>query len=214
MKAEAEAQLIHRCVRGDEAAWNELFDTHYDAVYRFLYQQSSEFSREDAQELSQEVFLAAIQNISAFKSRSGLRTWLFRIAMNRGRDLIAKRHALKRGSGQRTLPLDPADPPSAEPAVTAYPPLDPAEQAALEDEFEQLRVALDRLGGPCRDLIELHYFGDVPIRGLCIEFEMGVKSMRARLRKCLLRLEELLPAQFRELVAAQVPSNAESETHV
>ncbi|MCB1126833.1 MAG: RNA polymerase sigma factor [Verrucomicrobiae bacterium] len=216
MKAEAEALLIQRCVRGDEAAWNEVFDTHYDAVFRFLYGQSSDFTTEDAEELSQEVFLAAIQNISAFQSRSGLQTWLFRIAMNRGRDLIAKRRALKRGSGQQTLPLDPAGGRRGGrtiPALPAAPTPDPAEQASLADDFEQLRTALDRLGGPCRDLIELHYFGEVPIRALCIEFEMSVKSMRARLRKCLKRLEELLPMRFRVYTPARVPSNAENETN-
>lgn len=213
MKAEAEAILIQRCVRGDEAAWSEVFDTHYDAVFRFLYQQSSDFSVEDAEELSQDVFLAAIQNISAFQSRSGLQTWLFRIAMNRGRDLIARRRALKRGSGQQTLPLEAAHRRTGGASAPAAPAPDPAEQAAREDDFQQLRTALDRLGGPCRDLIELHYFGDVPIRALCVEFEMSVKSMRARLRKCLKRLEELLPMRFRVFTPARVPSNAESETH-
>lgn len=213
MKAEAEALLIQRCVRGDEAAWNEVFDTHYDPVFRFLYQQSSDFSMEDAEELCQEVFLAAIQNITAFQSRSGLQTWLFRIAMNRGRDLIAKRRAAKRGSGQQTLPLHATARGAGAAGNVASPAPDPSEQAAREDDFQQLRTALDRLGGPCRDLIELHYFGDVPIRALCMEFEMSVKSMRARLRKCLKRLEELLPMKFRVFTPKRLPSNAESETH-
>lgn len=213
MKAETEALLIQRCVRGDEAAWNEVFDTHYDAVFRFLYRQSSDFSIEDAEELCQEVFLAAIQNLAAFQSRSGLQTWLFRIAMNRGRDLIAKRQALKRGSGQQALPLDAAARHPGRVPDPASPAPDPAETAAQADDFQQLRAALDRLGGPCRDLIELHYLGDVPVRALCIEFEMSVKSMRARLRKCLKRLEESLPMKFRVFTPTRLPSNAETEAH-
>lgn len=158
MKAEGEEQLIQRCRRGDEEAWKEVFSTHYEPVYRFVFQQSKDFTPEDVEEICQETFLAAIRNIWSFRSRSGLQTWLFRIAMNRGRDWIAKQRAAKRGGGVRPLPLE-VPPPRG---LRRREPVDPArlpdEVAAEVDDFTLVRDALDQLGGPCRDPIELHYF--------------------------------------------------------
>src|SRR5690348_9325712 len=51
MSAE-EAQLIARCRRGEAQAWDELFDAHYAATGRFIFQLASDFSREDAEEIS------------------------------------------------------------------------------------------------------------------------------------------------------------------
>src|ERR1041385_8644860 len=44
---EAEAQLLARCRRGDADAWDELFDRHYAAAGRFVFQLASDFTRED-----------------------------------------------------------------------------------------------------------------------------------------------------------------------
>src|SRR6266404_3032420 len=63
---EAEAQLLARCRRGDADAWDELFDRHYAAAGRFVFQLGSDFSREDVEEICQEVFLSVIKNLNAF----------------------------------------------------------------------------------------------------------------------------------------------------
>lgn len=186
-----EETMIRRCQRGDEAAWEALFEQHYEAVCRFLFQQSGGFTRQDVEELAQEVFLAAIRGLDAFHGGSSLQTWLYRIAMNKGRDLIEKRRAAKRGGGRDPLSLDaphPADgavidPPSSSPGPDA--------QTARNDEFEQLRAVMDRLGGPCRDLIELRYFGDLTYEELAAESDISPKTVTARLARCLQRLAEL-----------------------
>ena len=67
MSSETEAQLITRCRQGESAAWNELFDLHYAAAARFVFQLAPDFTREDAEEICQEAFLAVIKNI---RSRS------------------------------------------------------------------------------------------------------------------------------------------------
>ena len=51
-----EAELLARCRRGEAEAWNELFDLHYAAAGRFVFQLAPDFSREDSEEICQEVF--------------------------------------------------------------------------------------------------------------------------------------------------------------
>jgi RNA polymerase sigma-70 factor (ECF subfamily) len=99
----SEAELLARCRRGDAGAWDELFDLHYAASGRFVFQLAPDFSREDCEEICQETFLSVIKNLDSFQGESRFQTWLFRIAANKARDFREKRIASKRGGGQLTI---------------------------------------------------------------------------------------------------------------
>src|SRR5438874_4863833 len=137
MGSDAEASLLARCRHGDAAAWDELFDQHYAAAGRFILQLGHDLTREDADELCQEVFLSVIKNLDSFHGASQFQTWLFRIAANKTRDFRERRHAAKRGSGQTPLSLQAEDPDTGlalDPPATAPGPdaaLISAEQGAL-----------------------------------------------------------------------------------
>jgi DNA-directed RNA polymerase specialized sigma24 family protein len=103
MSSNPDTELISRCRRGAAEAWNELFDQHYAATGRFIYQLGPDFTREDVEEICQEVFLSVIKNLLTFNRRSRLQTWIFRIAINRANDYRAKRRAAKRGGGETPL---------------------------------------------------------------------------------------------------------------
>src|SRR5690348_166184 len=106
----SEAELLARCRRGEPAAWDELFDLQYAATGRFVMQLGQEFTREDVEEICQEVFLSVIKNIESFRGGSRLQTWIFRIAANKAKDHREKLHAAKRGGGQVPLSLQAEDP--------------------------------------------------------------------------------------------------------
>ena len=48
MSSRPEAELIAGCRQGDAQAWDELFDRHYAATGRFVFQLGHDFTREDA----------------------------------------------------------------------------------------------------------------------------------------------------------------------
>ena len=77
----SEVELMHRVAAGDSGSLDELFSTHFDAVFRLLRQLSG--NTEDAEDLTQEVFLNARASGRSFRGDSSLRTWLTRIALNR-----------------------------------------------------------------------------------------------------------------------------------
>ncbi len=189
MNPSGEVELIARCRKGETQAWDQLFDLHYAATGRFLFQLSSDLSREDVEELCQEVFLAVIKNLSSFHGGSQIQTWIFRIAVNKARDFRERKQAAKRGGGQVPLSLQAGqteqgpglDPPS--PATTPDAQLLRAEQAAL------VRVALERLDDPCREIIELRYFGDLSYEEIGRALRLNQKTVSSRLSKCLDRLE-------------------------
>lgn len=192
MGAEAEAELIARCRRGEAGAWDELFDQHYAAAGRFVFQLASDLSREDVEEICQEVFLAVIRHLDSFHGNCQFQTWLFRIAANKARDFREHQRAAKRGRGHRPLSLqaeDPdtgltLDPPDAAPAPDAK--LVGAEQAGF------VHRALAELDAPCRDIIELRYFGDLSYEEIAAALKLHAKTVSSRLSRCLDRLETIV----------------------
>ena len=196
MGCDAEADLLARCRRGEAEAWDELFDCHYAAAGRFIFQLGPDFTREDAEEICQEVFLSVIRNIESFRGRSRFQTWVFRIAANKARDYRERRNAAKRGGGQTPVSLQAedagcgmaVDPPSSAPAPDTV--LVGVEQAAL------LRKALGQLDEPCREIIELRYFGDLSYEEIGKALELNQKTVSSRLSKCLDRLEGIARKVF------------------
>ena len=190
-----ESELIARCQRGDAEAWDTLFDAHYAAAGRFIFQLSADFSHEDADEICQEAFLSVIKNIGTFRRSSRFRTWLFRIAANRARDFIEQRRAAKRGGGHDLAPLTSED----ENGVAIDPPdHQPAPDASLLSSEQMLLVrgALEQLGDPCREIIELRYYGDLSYEEIAGELLMNTKTVSSRLSKCLGQLEKIARPLF------------------
>ena len=202
-----EAELLARCRRGDAAAWDELFDAHYAAAARFIFQLGHDFTQEDAEEICQDAFLSVIKNLGSFHGQSQFQTWLFRIAANKARDYRERRNAAKRGGGVTPLSLqaeDPhtgllLDPPGQAPGPDSV--LMNAERIAL------MHQALGQLEEPCREIIELRYFGDLSYEELSRSLDLNPKTVSSRLSKCLDRLEEIARKVFSREKSAVFPSN-------
>jgi RNA polymerase sigma-70 factor, ECF subfamily len=207
MGSEAEAELIARCRQGEAAAWDELFDQHYAATGRFVFQLGHDFAREDVEEICQEVFLSVVRSLDSFRGGSQFQTWLFRVAANKARDYRQRLHAAKRGGGQTPVSLQAEDP---ETGLTLDPPGDaPAPDATLMN-AEQLTLvhqALDQLGEPCREIIELRYFGDLSYDEISLSLSLNPKTVSSRLSKCLDRLEGIARPIFGRGKPEPFPSN-------
>ena len=79
-----EAELIRRSIAGDETACAELVAIHQRTVYNLAYHLLG--AREDALDVSQEVFLRVFRTLSTFRGQSSLKTWIFRIVVNQVRN--------------------------------------------------------------------------------------------------------------------------------
>jgi len=196
MNPDAEADLIGRCRRGEARAWDELFEWHYAAAGRFVFQLAADLTREDIEEICQETFLSVIRSFDSFNAKSRIQTWVFRIAANKARDYRERQRAAKRGGGQTPISLQAEDP---ENGLTIDPPSHaPAPDATVmsTERMLLLRASLDQLGEPCREIIELRYFGDLSYEEISNTLQLNVKTVSSRLSKCLNRLEEIARSVF------------------
>ena len=80
---------------------------------------------------------------------------------------------------------------------------DPPTDAPEPDEFLMnaesaglVRESLDQLGEPCREIVELRYFGDLSYEELSATLKLNPKTVSSRLSKCLDRLEEIMRKIF------------------
>jgi RNA polymerase sigma-70 factor (ECF subfamily) len=79
-----EAALIQRCAAGDEAAFAELVAEHQRMVVQLAMNLLGD--RDEALDLSQDVFIRVFRTIGQFRGQSALRTWIYRIAVNQARN--------------------------------------------------------------------------------------------------------------------------------
>jgi RNA polymerase sigma-70 factor (ECF subfamily) len=79
-----EATLVQRCAARDESACTELVAEHQRMVIQLATNLLGD--RDEALDLSQEVFLRVFRTIHRFRGQSTLRTWIYRIAVNQARN--------------------------------------------------------------------------------------------------------------------------------
>lgn len=82
--ATGESSLVARCLAGDDDACRELVDTHQPMVFQLAHVLLGD--REEALDLSQEVFLRVFRTLGSFRGDASLRTWIYRIVINQARN--------------------------------------------------------------------------------------------------------------------------------
>jgi RNA polymerase sigma-70 factor (ECF subfamily) len=78
---DADAQLVERCLGGEETAWEDLVKVHTRRVYAICYRFTG--SEHEAQDLTQEVFLRVFRSLKSFRAGEGsFSVWLSRLSRN------------------------------------------------------------------------------------------------------------------------------------
>ena len=73
-------ELVERCRRGDEGAFQELVNRYKDLVFALIARTTHDRSR--AEDLGQDVFLRVHRGLPYFRGEARLSTWIYRIVVN------------------------------------------------------------------------------------------------------------------------------------
>ncbi len=128
-----DAKLVTLGRQGDFGAFEELVKRYRNDVYALAYHYVRD--REDAWDLSQEVFIKAHRGLGQFRGDASFKTWLLRITANRCKDHFKKR-VLKTVAFDEALGADDSQPGTM---------LDPSEAMAAGELGEAIRTALASL---------------------------------------------------------------------
>lgn len=99
--ADPEENLVRRLQQRDERAFVDCVRLFQDKVYSLTYRMLG--SREDAEDVAQEVFVTVFKSVDSFRGESRFSTWLYRIAANHSKNRIKYR---KRRAHRATTELD------------------------------------------------------------------------------------------------------------
>jgi RNA polymerase sigma-70 factor (ECF subfamily) len=86
--------LVERIKQGDLKAFDELYSRYLKPIYGYVYKRVNH--REDAEDITQEVFIRAFRHIKDFRGEASFATWLYLIAKNEISRFFRKRAQLKR----------------------------------------------------------------------------------------------------------------------
>ncbi len=81
-------ELVRLAKRGDSAAFEDLVEQSYMLVYKASYKWCR--TKEDAEDITQEVFVKLAKKIFGFREESSFQTWLYRIVINTAKDFTKK----------------------------------------------------------------------------------------------------------------------------
>jgi len=187
-----DALLVAALRAGDEAAFALLVDRYYPVMLRVARQYVA--TREAAEDVVQETFLGIIQGIGRFEGRSSLKTWVFRILVNRAKTR-GEREGRTRPFSAVTLGLD-HDEPAVDPARFAsegrwadYWSAPPApdelpEASVLAAELgSELRGVIDTLPPAQRTVLELRDVQGLTAGEVCELLELSEVNQRVLLHR-------------------------------
>ncbi len=175
------SNIVALAARGDESAWEELVGLYARRV--FAMARSRLFDDELAEEITQSVFVTVSTKLrdSGYTEQGRFEPWLFRITMNRVRDLCRKR-------SRHAKPVAPEH----FAGVASQP-----EQTVDDRDHEQsllnsLRSAMSQLSDSDREIIELRHHGQLSFKQISEMTSDPVGTLLARHHRALKKLRTIM----------------------
>ena len=172
-----EADLVRRCAAADELACAELVTTHERMVYQLAYHLLG--TREEALDLSQEVFLRVFRTMGAFRGQSSLRTWIYRIVINQASNRQRwwrRRRQSDQVSLDQHMQVHGELPQRADIAA-------PDRLLARKEAAARLWQAMDRLPFDQRTAVVLREFDGLSYEEIAFSLDIAVGTVKSRLTR-------------------------------
>jgi RNA polymerase sigma-70 factor (ECF subfamily) len=169
-----DTELIERFQQGDTAAFDTLFTRYQKRTYRLVQRFIS--NREDALDLTQDVFIRAYQGLGDFKSQCQFYSWLYRITVNLCIDFLRKKarsEVLQYGYGEsEELPMANIPDPRSE---------SPAKSVENKELRAHIRKAIRRLPPKQRQIFILRHWDGLSLKDIAAVVGRSDGTVKAHL---------------------------------
>jgi RNA polymerase sigma-70 factor (ECF subfamily) len=194
-------ELIERCLAGDQHAWEQIVRLHWRKVFNVAYKFVGK--HDEAEDLTQDIFLKIFKSLSSFDRRANFQTWLISVSRNlcidHYRSVRKERETIDRD-------VDPGDlmPVSVE--------VSPYAQLEHRDRVSMLREAMTALPETLRTAVLLRDIQELTYQEIADRLELPEGTVKSRInrgRTELARQIKRLKHQYDEL-ARNAAREAES----
>lgn len=177
MKKEEIAQLVSRAQAGDESAFAMLHGRYVNPIFRFI--SISIWNRDDAQDITQHVFIKMWQALPNYKdSGKPFSAWIYRIARNAVIDFSRKR---------RDIPLDDMPPKSDSQHQE-----DPRKMIEQSAQRQDIHAALQHITEDQREVLLLKFIEGYSAKEIATLTDKSEASIRQLQSRGLAKLRELM----------------------
>lgn len=175
-KDRREESLINRAREMDADAWDTIYTTHHEAIFRYCFHRVGE--RTVAEDVAADVFLEAVRGIARYQYRGvAFRAWLYRIAHN-----VVVDHLRKRGSAVPSVTVDDSD---SGPATDD-------DFASLVLDQTTIRNALVELTDEQQQVIVLRFFEGLPLADVAQAMGKRTGAIKALQHRAIGRLRSIM----------------------
>ena len=181
-----DSSLVERCLRGEEAAWEDLAKAYTRRVYAMCYRFTGSDSQ--AQDLTQEVFLRVFRTLKSFRAGQGsFGTWLTRLTRN-----LLIDHYRRRRQDRATDSIE-----EQLPMLEASGPLSARTDGLLagREASEALQGALQKLSPELRETVILRDLEEMEYREIALALSVPEGTVKSRLNRGRAELARILRRQ-------------------
>jgi RNA polymerase sigma factor (sigma-70 family) len=164
---ETDAQLVARCREGDDDAWRELVERFSRYVYAIAVQ-AFRLPQADAEDVFQEVFARAYENLAKLRDDNAIRPWLAQLTRRLCLDTLR--------SGAREQVGDLPEPSGVDEAITQL------------DDALYVHEALATLSDDCREILDRFFARDESYRRIAESLDLPAGTIASRISRCLVKL--------------------------
>jgi len=157
----------------DPAQFAALYDRYFRPIYHYLYNRAG--SRADAEDLTAQTFLAALEALPGYRHRGHFAAWLFTIARNKARDFNR--------NGVSQAPLDENHPDGSEDLLS---------QAVRNDQIKQLANLFKKSTEDEQELMRLRYVADLSFVEIGVCLGRKEDTVKKTFYRLLARLQDQL----------------------
>jgi RNA polymerase sigma-70 factor (ECF subfamily) len=164
--------LIQRCLQGDQAAWNLIVSQHWRRVFNIAYKFVGK--HDDAEDLTQEIFLKIFKALETFDRRANFQTWLTSVGRNLCIDHY-RRVRRERQTVDRSVDASELSPVSREPG-----PMSVLEQ---RDRVVLLREALAKLPDTLRTAVLMRDIQELSYQEIADRLRLPEGTVKSRINR-------------------------------
>ena len=197
-EAQVVGLLVRRCVSGDAAAWEEIVQRYHRRIYNICYRFAGD--SENAQDLTQEVFIKMYRTLSTYDSGKGaFMTWVTTITRNLLVDHFRKSKGDRITDSLDSAPSEHEDAqPLSEQIADRTQPPDAAVQS--RETREMVHFALQKLSPELREAVILRDLQDMDYREIAMALKVPEGTVKSRINRGRAELARLLQRTYKQVI--------------
>jgi RNA polymerase sigma-70 factor (ECF subfamily) len=158
--------------RGDQTAWDTIVQTYWRKVFNVAYRFVGTY--EEAEDLTQEIFLKVFRSLSTFDRRANFQTWLISVSRN---FCIDRYRSGRRDRQVFAREIDASTVQAEAPGLNAY------ARVELQDRVALLREALRALSPPLRTAVLLRDIHELSYQEIAQQLAVAEGTVKSRINR-------------------------------